>query len=42
LRRIAKDAAAFVREIYSEKAERESIAGCWQKIFGGWAIVGDL
>jgi hypothetical protein len=35
LRRIAKDAAAFVREEYSEEREKESIVGCWQKILNG-------
>jgi glycosyltransferase involved in cell wall biosynthesis len=32
LRQVAKDAAAFVSEEYSEKTERESIVEAWRKI----------
>jgi len=35
LRRIAKAAAAFVQEEYSQEKERESIVGCWEKVLGG-------
>jgi hypothetical protein len=35
LRKIAKDAAAFVREEYSEEKERESVVACWERILNG-------